>query len=655
MKKLFTLLLVVALVSSMSMASATGGIPQLPQNFYGGVYLNDLPASGTLKLLINGVEEDHVVVTNGVFGKGILDKKLTASGKSGDKITFSFQSSGYTINSAYTIYLVSSSKYVSDIDFQSGVNTEIVLKFNGTGSSDPGSSDPGSSDPGSSEQSMPLNPELFYGTAKLGDSNAFGTLKVYVDGVLQDSIVVQNGAFGGPGPLNTKLIATGYVGKTNEVKFSLESDGKTYNGFTAKVGDNTYTNKLPYVEATVCLIELKFSNSENTGNGDNSGTNPINGTNNSGMPLNPNIFYGTAKLGDSNAFGTLKVYVDGVLQDSIVVQNGAFGNSCVLADKLIATGYVGKTNEVKFSLESDGKTYNGFTAKVGDNTYTNKLPYVEATVCLIELKFSNSENTGNGDNSGTNPINGTNNSGMPLNPNIFYGIAYLGTSLPSSTLNVYVDGVLQDSIELKTGAFGGPGPLDDKLIATGYVGKTNEVKFSLESDGKTYNGFTAKVGDNTYTNKLPYVEGQHYIIITFTTSTESSDTGNGGSSGGNTGGGSSGGNTGGGNTGSSTVSGTTSTVSTSSTKTGSNMETSTKTSTSGSAVEPSDSETTPKTSVSEISTADDGSGEQSALLQQESSLTGLNLSLTVAAILLISIALIAGWYHSKAKPEVVHN
>uniref|UniRef100_A9AAB9 Collagen triple helix repeat n=1 Tax=Methanococcus maripaludis (strain C6 / ATCC BAA-1332) TaxID=444158 RepID=A9AAB9_METM6 len=714
MKKICTLLLVFALVSGLNMAYADSA-PSLPHTIYGDVSINGLPATGTLKVLVNGVESEQVQVTDGEFGKGLFDPKLVVSGVSGDKLTFSFEAESYTINPSYNIYLVDSAQYVSEIDFASGGYTKILLEFTGTADSgdtgdtgdsgdtgdtgdsgdtgdtgdsgdtgdtgdsgdtgdtgdsgdtgdtgdsgdtgDTGDSgdtgDTGDSgdtgDTGDSGDtgdtgdsgSMPLNPELFYGFATIGETSASGTLNVYVDDVLQDSIAVQNGLFGGSGPLAEKLVATGYVGETNEVRFTLVSGGETYSSFSAEIGEETYTDELPYVEG-VKNIAIEFSGS--TGISGDTGDTGDTGDSGS-MPLNPELFYGFATIGETSASGTLNVYVDDVLQDSIAVQNGLFGGSCTLAEKLVATGYVGETNEVRFTLVSGGETYSSFSAEIGEETYTDELPYVEGEAYYMEISFS--ESTGAVDNNSNSSNDETSDSSMPLYPELFYGLVYLDDTLASSTLNVYVDDVLQDSIEIENGIFGGEGPLDDKLTATGYEGNSNVVTFSLVSGGGTYSSFTAELSDATYENEIPYDEGVHYVILTF--SSEATETGDSASTGGSGSGGSSSGGS------SSSVIISSDSSEPSATTKNSDSGTLTKTTSSANPAETSENteQNAAKNSLDISSDDETYSNETGVVLQQESPLGGINLYLAMAAALLILIAIAAAWYQSREKPEVL--
>ncbi|MBG0768793.1 hypothetical protein [Methanococcus maripaludis] len=259
MKKIYTVLLVFALVSCLSIVSADS-IPQFPHTFYGDVTINELPATGTLKVLVNGVESEQVQVTDGEFGKGLFDAKLVVNGASGDQITFSFESEGYTLDSDYKIYIIDSEQYVSEIDFVSGGYTEILLEFTGTGD---GGDTGDTGDTGNGEE-LPLNPDVFYGLVYLDESLASSTLNLYVDGVLQDSIGIENGVFGGEGALDDKLIATGYDGNSNVVTFSLVSGGETYSSFTAELSDATYEDELPYIEG-VHYVVLTFSETADTG------------------------------------------------------------------------------------------------------------------------------------------------------------------------------------------------------------------------------------------------------------------------------------------------------------------------------------------------------------------------------------------------------
>jgi hypothetical protein len=259
MKKIYTVLLVFALVSCLSIVSADS-IPQFPHTFYGDVTINELPATGTLKVLVNGVESEQVQVTDGEFSKGLFDAKLVVNGASGDQITFSFESEGYTLDSDYKIYIIDSEQYVSEIDFVSGGYTEILLEFTGTGD---GGDTGDTGDTGNGEE-LPLNPDVFYGLVYLDESLASSTLNLYVDGVLQDSIGIENGVFGGEGALDDKLIATGYDGNSNVVTFSLVSGGETYSSFTAELSDATYEDELPYIEG-VHYVVLTFSETADTG------------------------------------------------------------------------------------------------------------------------------------------------------------------------------------------------------------------------------------------------------------------------------------------------------------------------------------------------------------------------------------------------------
>ncbi|BAP61486.1 hypothetical protein MMKA1_13690 [Methanococcus maripaludis KA1] len=387
MKKIYTVLLVFALVSCLSIVSADS-IPQFPHTFYGDVTINELPATGTLKVLVNGVESEQVQVTDGEFGKGLFDAKLVVNGASGDQITFSFESEGYTLDSDYKIYIIDSEQYVSEIDFVSGGYTEILLEFTGTGD---GGDTGDTGDTGNGEE-LPLNPDVFYGLVYLDESLASSTLNLYVDGVLQDSIGIENGVFGGEGALDDKLIATGYDGNSNVVTFSLVSGGETYSSFTAELSDATYEDELPYIEG-VHYVVLTFSETADTGNGEE-------------LPLNPDVFYGLVYLDESLASSTLNLYVDGVLQDSIGIENGVFGGEGALDDKLIATGYDRNSNVVTFSLVSGGETYSSFTAELSDATYEDELPYIEG-VHYVVLTFSETADTGDtGDTSDSGSSSG---------------------------------------------------------------------------------------------------------------------------------------------------------------------------------------------------------------------------------------------------------
>ncbi|MHA1817444.1 MAG: hypothetical protein ACTSX1_15690 [Candidatus Heimdallarchaeaceae archaeon] len=67
---------------------------------------------------------------------------------------------------------------------------------------------------------IPTDPNIFYGRVTLNDdSDVDGTLKLYVNDVLQDTISVNDGSFGGAGVFDSKLTATGKNGDT--IKFVL--------------------------------------------------------------------------------------------------------------------------------------------------------------------------------------------------------------------------------------------------------------------------------------------------------------------------------------------------------------------------------------------------------------------------------------------------
>jgi len=236
---------------------------------------------------------------------------------------------------------------------------------------------------------------------------------------------------------------------------------------------------------------------------------------------------------------------------------------------------------------------------------------------------------------------------MPLYPELFYGLVYLDDTLPSSTLNVYVDDVLQDSIEIENGVFGGEGPLDDKLTATGYESSSNVVTFSLVSGEETYSSFTAELSNATYENEVPYDEGVHYVIITF--SSKATETGDSGSTGG---GGSSGSSS---DDSSSTVIISSDSSETSATTKNSDSGTLMKTTSSANPGETSEDteQTTAKNSQDVTSDSETYDNETGVVLQQESPLGGINIYLAMAAILLILIALAAAWYQSREKPEVL--
>ncbi|WP_333583265.1 surface protein, anchor region, partial [Methanococcus maripaludis] len=488
-------------------------------------------------------------------------------------------------------------------------------------------------------EELPLNPGVFYGLVYLDESLASSTLNLYVDGVLQDSIGIENGVFGGEGALDDKLIATGYDGNSNVVTFSLVSGGETYSSFTAELSDATYEDELPYIEG-VHYVVLTFSETADTGNGEE-------------LPLNPDVFYGLVYLDESLASSTLNLYVDGVLQDSIGIENGVFGGEGALDDKLIATGYDGNSNVVTFSLVSGGETYSSFTAELSDATYEDELPYIEG-VHYVVLTFSEIADTGDtGDSGDTGNINSSEQ--LPLNPDIFYGMVYLDEALASSTLNLYVDGALQNSIGIENGVFGGEGPLDNKLIATGYDGNSNVVTFSLVSGGETYSSFTAELSDATYEDELPYIEGVHYVVLTFSETADTGDTGDTSDSGSSSGGGGGGSSRSSSSSSSSIISSSDSSETPVTTSVPKTSSSGTSTDSSSNTVESSENVGPDTTQDSPDDTLDYGSdsNETGVVLQQESPLGGINMYLALAAILLILIALAAAWYQSKEKPEVV--
>jgi len=75
------------------------------------------------------------------------------------------------------------------------------------------------------------------------------------------------------------------------------------------------------------------------------------------VPDDPNIFYGNVYLnGNLLNSGTLGVYVNGELTDTITVTGGSFGGPDILDEKLIASGYDG--DKVTFALDVSGYTVN---------------------------------------------------------------------------------------------------------------------------------------------------------------------------------------------------------------------------------------------------------------------------------------------------------
>lgn len=237
---------------------------------------------------------------------------------------------------------------------------------------------------------------------------------------------------------------------------------------------------------------------------------------------------------------------------------------------------------------------------------------------------------------------------VPDDPDIFYGDVYLnGNLLNSGTLGVYVNGELTDTITVTGGSFGGPDILDEKLIASGYDG--DEVTFALDVSGYTINSdYTVYRNSQSCGDCIEYDCCQEYVKIEFSGTAIPTNDGGGTSGGGTTGGG--GGFSGGGGT-TSTSGGTTTSLGTTDggiTSSGSGSSTSGDSNSGGSSNETTDGTLDPFSGQNS-----NESSESGVVLQQESPIGGFNLYLALAAILLILIAVIAAWYQSKAKPEVL--